>query len=228
MQAADLAIDLSDVKTLEERMETLKTEELAGLNGFIHLAPLDFYFGGDREFASDEELAVTVKSAFVLVKHLFGDLDRAGNLMGTITFDSVVFPYMESGDIHPMFAGLSGLMKTVNKEMPDTMVKVADFSYKQPKKSIKRIVDLFMGELLGSDTRCEVGYGNKKRYVLSMHQSIADRTERVVADNDTLLVTGGAGGITYEIIKQVVQTYKTQPGNPGYQRYLLYRCQVPG
>ncbi len=209
VQKADFTIDLSDVKALEGRMETLKTE-LAGLNGFIHLAPLDFYFGSENaEFASDEELAVTVKAAFVLVKHLFDDLDRAGNLIGTITFDSVVFPYMDGGDIHPMFAGLSGLMKTVNKEMPDTMVKVADFSYKQPKKSIKRIVDLFMGELLGSDTRCEVGYGNKKRYVLSMHQSIADRTERVVANNDTLLVTGGAGGITYEIIKQVVKTYKT-------------------
>ncbi|MEH0020268.1 MAG: beta-ketoacyl synthase N-terminal-like domain-containing protein [Desulfobacter sp.] len=205
---ADLNLDLSDVKALEARMDTLK-EELSGLNGFIHLAPLDYYFD-KGDFASDTELAVTVKSAFVLVKHLFGDLDRAGNIIGTIGFDSVVFPYMDGcGEIHPMFAGLGGLMKTVNKEMPDTRVKVVDFSYKQPKKSIKRIVDLFMGELLGDDPRCEVGYGNKKRYVLSMHQSIADRTQQVVGDNDTLLVTGGAGGITYEILKQVVQTYKT-------------------
>ena len=209
-QKADLTLDLSDVKALEAKMETLKPE-LAGLNGFIHLASLDYYFDREKsEFASDEELAVTVKSAFVLVKHLFDDLNRPGNIMGTIGFDSVVFPYMEGfGEIHPMFAGLSGLMKTVNKEMPDTRVKVVDFSYKQPKKSIKRIVDLFMGELMGDDGRCEVGYGNKKRYVLSMHQSIADRTEQVVDNNDTLLVTGGAGGITYEILKQVVKTYKT-------------------
>jgi len=112
------------------------------------------------------------------------------------------------GEIHPTFAGLSGLMKTANKEMPDTLVKVVDFSYKQPKKSIPRIADLFIGELLSEDTRCEVGYKNKKRYVLSLHQSIADRTEQVVSQKDTLLVTGGAGGITYEILKKVVQTYQ--------------------
>ncbi|MCG8688444.1 MAG: phosphopantetheine-binding protein, partial [Desulfobacterales bacterium] len=207
---ADLNLDLSDVKGLEEKMDALK-QELEGLNGFVHLAGLDYYFNrSGQEFASDEELSVTVKSAFVLVKHLFDDLNKQGNIMGTMTFDSVVFPYMEGcGEIHPMFAGLSGLMKTVNKEMPDTWVKVVDFSYKQPKKSLKRIVELFMNELLGDDPRCEVGYGNKKRYVLSMHQTIADRTEKVVGDGETLLVTGGAGGITYEILKQVVHTYKT-------------------
>ncbi|WDP92222.1 MAG: acyltransferase domain-containing protein [Desulfobacter sp.] len=209
-QKADHVLDLSDVKALEEKMAALKTE-LAGINGFIHLAGLDFYFNRHNAgFASDAELSVTVKSAFVLVKHLFDDLNREGNIIGTMAFDSVVFPYMEGcGEIHPMFAGLSGLMKTVNKEMPDTRVKVVDFSYKQPKKSLARIVDLFMGELLGDDDRCEAGYGNKKRYVLSMHQSIADRTQQVVSENDTLLVTGGAGGITYEILKQVVARYKT-------------------
>jgi len=206
---ADISLDLSDVKTLENQMDTLKPK-LAGINGFIHLAGLDYYFARGPEFASDAELAVAVKSAFVLVKHLFEDLNREGNIIGTLGFDSVVFPYMEGfGEIHPMFAGLSGLLKTVNKEMPDTRVKVVDFSYKQPKKSIKQIVDLFMGELMSDDPRCEVGFANKKRYVLSMHQSIAHKTERVVSDNDTLLVTGGAGGITYEILKQVVATYKT-------------------
>ena len=158
--------------------------------------------------ASDEELNTIIKSAFVLVKSLFENLDTKDSVMGTITFDSVIFPYMEGGGkIHPMFAGLSGLLKTANKEMPDTQVKVVDFSYSQPKKNIPKIADLFIGELLSEDRRCEVGYKNKKRYVLSMHQSIADKTQQVVSQRDTLLVTGGAGGITYEILKKVVQTY---------------------
>ncbi|MCP3940303.1 MAG: acyltransferase domain-containing protein [Desulfobacteraceae bacterium] len=211
----DLDLDLSDIKGMEEKLEGFKTKT-SGVNGFIHLAPLDYYFAGKNAaevknpvFASDEELDTTIKSAFVLIKSLFDILDGKGNIMGAITFDSVIFPYMAGGgEIHPMFAGLAGLMKTVNKEMPDTQVKVVDFSYKHPKKSLDRIVDLFIGELLSEDGRCEVGYKNKKRYVLSMHQSIADRTQRIVSENDTLLVTGGAGGITYEILKRVVETYK--------------------
>jgi acyl transferase domain-containing protein/NAD(P)H-dependent flavin oxidoreductase YrpB (nitropropane dioxygenase family)/acyl carrier protein/NAD(P)-dependent dehydrogenase (short-subunit alcohol dehydrogenase family) len=214
----DLDLDLTDLGSMEEKIAAFKAKT-PEVNGFIHLAPLDYYFGGkgagvekNFAFASDQELNTTIKSAFVLIKGLFETLDKPGNIMGTITFDSVIFPYMKdsemTGEIHPMFAGLSGLMKTVNKEMPDTLVKVVDFSYKHPKKSIPRIADLFIGELLAQDRRCEVGYKNKKRYLLSLHQRIADRTQQVVSRNDTLLVTGGAGGITYEILKKVVETYQ--------------------
>jgi len=207
---ADLTLDLRDPEGLESAMKGVKPT-LSSLNGFIHLAPLDAYFERGRAGqAADPELAVAVKSAFVLIRHLFEDLDREGSVIGTLTFDSVVFPYMEGyGRIHPLFAGLGGLMKTVNKEMPDTRVKVVDFSYKQPKKSIKGIAERFMAELLGEDPRVEAGFANKKRYVLSMHPVAADDTGQVVEAKDTLLVTGGAGGITFEILKQVVQTYGT-------------------
>ncbi|MCP3900999.1 MAG: KR domain-containing protein, partial [Desulfobacteraceae bacterium] len=155
----------------------------------------------------------TIKSLFVMIKSLYETLDRKDNIIGTITFDSVVFPYLPDmvgcGDIHPAFGGVAGLLKTVNKEMADTVVKVVDFSYNQPKRSINKISDVFMDEILSDDTRCEVGYKNKKRYILSMQTSIADKTQKVVKENDTMLVTGGAGGITYEIIKKVVEKYKT-------------------
>jgi len=206
--APDLDLDLRDLAETEKALEAFKAST-PDVSGFIHLASLDYYFAGKESvFASDEELNTTIKSVFVLIKSLFESLDRKDNIMGTITFDSVIFPYLPGcGKIHPMFAGLSGLLKTVNKEMPDTQVKVVDFSYKQPKKSISRIADLFVSELLSQDKRCEVGYKNKKRYVLSMLQSIADKTQKIVSDKDTILVTGGAGGITYEILKKMVKIY---------------------
>ncbi len=209
-KGADVKFDLSDVKATEEQVEVFK-KDYPELNGFIHLAPLDYYFDKDESNGySDEALNTTIKSFFVMIKSLFDSLDQKENVIGTITFDSVVFPYMEDcGDIHPMFAGLSGLLKTANKELADTMVKVVDFSYKQPKKSIPKIVDVFTKELLSEDTRVEVGYKNKKRYVISMKSSIADKAQQVISKGDTMLVTGGAGGITYEIVKKVVQKYKT-------------------
>jgi acyl transferase domain-containing protein/NAD(P)H-dependent flavin oxidoreductase YrpB (nitropropane dioxygenase family)/acyl carrier protein/NAD(P)-dependent dehydrogenase (short-subunit alcohol dehydrogenase family) len=208
-KGVDETFDLTDVKGTQQAIETFK-QKYPDLDGFIHLAPLDYYF--DRKNGhgdSDDSLNTTIKSFFVMIKSLFEVLNKPGTLIGTITFDSVVFPYMDGcGDIHPMFGGLSGMLKTVNKELAHTMVKVVDFSYKAPKKSIKRIADLFLNELTGNDPRCEVGYKNKKRYVVAMKPSIADRDQPIVNNGDTLLVTGGAGGITYEIIKKVVDLYK--------------------
>ena len=206
---ADFQFDLTDVKACEQRAEEFK-EKHTEIDGFIHLAPLDFYFSKKE---SDKEINATIKSFFVMVKSLFNVLDQKENIIGTITFDSVIFPYLKKlndcGAIYPAFGGLAGLLKTVNKEMPDTMVKVVDFSYKQPKKSINKISEVFLDELLSNDKRCEVGYKNKKRYGLSLRPSIADNTQNIVKENDTMLVTGGAGGITYEIIQKVVRKYKT-------------------
>ncbi len=206
---ADFAMDLTDVKVVEERIEAFKAK-YGQVDGFIHLAGLDYYFDGKNGKAdSDNSLGTTIKSTFAILKGLFDVLDRKETYVGTITFDSVIFPYMaDGGPIHPMFGGLSGLLKTANKELENSQVKVVDFSYKQPKKSLKRICEIFVNELLSDDTQVEVGYKNKKRYVLSMAPSIADRTNPVISQNDTMMVTGGAGGITYEIIKQVVEKYK--------------------
>ncbi|MCG8638802.1 MAG: acyltransferase domain-containing protein [Desulfobacterales bacterium] len=208
-KGADFRFDLTDVAATEQRVEEFKSK-YPDLDGFIHLAPLNYYFNKKEGVAdSDDALNTTIKSFFFFFLSLFKTFDRKGTLIGTITFDSVVLPYMEGcGAIHPMFGGLAGMLKTVNKELADTMVKVVDFSYKQPKKSIPRITDLFLDELTGTDTRCEVGYRNKKRYRVSMTPSVADRNDPIITDGDTLLVTGGAGGITYEIIKKVVDKYR--------------------
>ncbi|HKK99620.1 MAG TPA: SDR family oxidoreductase, partial [Desulfotignum sp.] len=206
---ADVTADLSDLEGFEAAISDF-ARTAPQITGFIHLASLDAYFDRkNREFAADADVNTTVKSPFLLLKTLFDKLDASNTLIGTIAFDSVVFPYRDDcGDIHPLFAALSGMLKTANKELENTRVKVVDFSYKYPKKSLARIADLFLAELLCADPRCEVGYKNKKRYVLSMHPETARNDTPIVSDGDTLLVTGGAGGITYEILKQMVAAYR--------------------
>ena len=206
---ADVKMDLADVKGTEAMIEQFR-KDYPVIDGFIHLAPLNYYFDGKNGKADgDEALNTTIKSCFVLLKGLFDLLDKKQTLLGTITFDSVIFPYMgDGGPIHPMFGGLTGLLKTANKELTDTRVKVVDFSYKQPKKSLKRICETFVSELLSDDNRVEVGYKNQKRHILTMAPSVANRNQPIVSQGDTMLVTGGAGGITYEICKKVVETYK--------------------
>ncbi len=203
----DFKMDLTDIKAAEDRIAQFK-DKYPEVNGFIHLASLDYFFKDTP--TKDAELNTTFKTVFCIMKGLFDILDKPGNIIATMTFDSVIFPYMaDCGPIHPSFGGLAGLLKTVNKEMPDTLVKIVDFSYKTPKRSIKKIVETFINELLSGDRQCEVGYKRGRRHVLTMKQSLPRREDQVIKPGSTLLVTGGAGGITYEIIKKVVEKYKT-------------------
>ncbi len=235
----DFKFDLTDIKNAEKHISEFR-ENHASIQGFIHLAPLDFYFNNTKsekndDMTDDRELNASVKTAFVIVKGLFDLLSKPGSIIGALSFDSVVFPYMEKcGAIHPSFAGLAGLLKTVNKEMPDTLVKIVDFSFKdidgkktgkQAAENIdaeladtaqtiqtadtRKTAEIFINELLSNDPRTEVGYRNNTRYILYMRPSISRRQDNIVKPGSTMLVTGGAGGITYEIIKKVAEKYKT-------------------
>ncbi len=117
-KGADFKFDLTDVKATEKQVEEFKKSH-PDVNGFIHLAPLDFYFDQKKvEGNFENSLNTTIKSFFVMIKSLFETFDKNQSVIGTITFDSVIFPYMEGGnEIYPMFAGLSGLLKTANKEL---------------------------------------------------------------------------------------------------------------
>ena len=214
LEGADFMMDLADTDATETAMTEL-IRAFPDIDGLIHLAPLDGYFSrNDARVNPETHLNTTLKSFFVMVKALFDGLNQKDSLIGTLSFDSVVFPYMAGcGEIYPLFAGLSGFLKTVNKELPDTRVKVVDFSFANPESEdpsslIETIADRFLDELLCDDPRVEVGYRGAERYVLSMKPSIAERESGFVSDGDTLLVTGGAGGITYAILKEVVETYK--------------------
>jgi NAD(P)-dependent dehydrogenase (short-subunit alcohol dehydrogenase family)/3-hydroxymyristoyl/3-hydroxydecanoyl-(acyl carrier protein) dehydratase len=66
-----------------------------------------------------------------------------------------------------------------------------------------------MDELSSTDLRCEVGFKNKNRHVLALEERMSDRGKPMIKPGSTLLVTGGARGITFEIMRQVVTTLKT-------------------
>ncbi|MEA1969230.1 MAG: acyltransferase domain-containing protein, partial [Thermodesulfobacteriota bacterium] len=112
-ESVDFEFDLTDIKNAEKRTLELK-EKYREINGFIHLASLDYYFSknpiADAEapapltddgkttapasLSDDAELNTTFKSVFAIIKGLFNELDNPGSIIGTLTFDSVVFPYM--------------------------------------------------------------------------------------------------------------------------------------
>ena len=170
------------------------------IDGVIHLVPLETYSAADR--LAPQRVADGLKAFFVLIRGLYDQLDRPGTFIALPTVHSTVFPYRESSTaIDPLMAGLAGMLKTVNKELKDTRVKVVDFAESEFRQAGENIAAAFLDELLSDDPRVECGYADGNKWVLQLTPQAPLTEERFVHDGDTLLVTGGARGITFEILK---------------------------
>ncbi|MCP3953354.1 MAG: SDR family NAD(P)-dependent oxidoreductase, partial [Desulfobacterales bacterium] len=172
------------------------------IRGFIHLAPLDLFF--DTTF--DDRVAAGMPGAFFAVlKKLYAALDIPGGFLATLSADSVVWPYQApSGRIIPAMAGIAGMLKTAAKEMTETRVKVVDFRGSDLKAGPQSITTRFLEELTGSDTRVEAGLSDRQRFALSLKPQAPEKGESCVRAEDTIVVTGGARGITLAILKRLV------------------------
>ncbi|MBI9085193.1 MAG: acyltransferase domain-containing protein [Desulfobacterales bacterium] len=200
MLAADR---LTDPETAADTMEKMLAEH-ADLGGMIHLSPLNLYLG---ETGDDETGAETVKTLFALIKTLAPCLDRPKGLFAFMGLDSIVFPYADvRRRIVPAFAGMAGLVKSAAKEMPAGRFKAVDFSDADPLAHREELVNAFVAEIVSEDPRVEAGYADGQRYVPSLVREAAATGASMVKDGDTLLVTGGAQGITFEILTELVRT----------------------
>ncbi|MBF0411502.1 MAG: SDR family NAD(P)-dependent oxidoreductase [Desulfamplus sp.] len=184
----------------ERQINSAQLEEsLNNLDGLICITPFD------------------VKSFFIIVKKLFSSLNQQDKFIAA--FSAV--------DKNPSFAGICGIMKSLAKEMPNTIVKVVSIlnnsidntsskNNAQINNSLKsQPVQIFMDEIRSTDPRVEISYRNNEKYVVHLKDSPLSKTETdfsqksLIANGDTILVTGGARGITFEILKAVVKKYQT-------------------
>jgi malonyl CoA-acyl carrier protein transacylase len=177
------------------------------IDGVIHLIPLERY--PDADAMDQHRINGGLKSFFILIQGLFDQLNRPGTFIAMPSMHSTIFPYRENGGaIDPLMAGLAGMLKTVNKELADTRVKVVDFAAADPLADMEERAETFLDEVLSGDPRVECGYANGKKYVLQLVPRVPAENARFIHEGDTLLVTGGARGITFEILKALVASVK--------------------
>ncbi len=179
------------------------------IDGVIHLLPLETYGTADR--LAPQRIAGSLKAFFVLIRGLYDQLDRPGTFIAVPTVHSTVFPYRKtSAAIDPLMAGLAGMLKTVNKELKDTRVKVVDLAESEFRQAPETIVTTLLDELLSGDPRVECGYANGNKWVLQLTPQAPHTGKRFVREGDTFLVTGGARGITFEILKALTAAVKVK------------------
>jgi len=180
--------------------------KLLAIDGYFHFAVADAVSEKKRGTA---EMNRFVKSAFLVAKHFAPQLDKEGAMLASIAFNSVVFAYRErKGEMEPLFAAIAGMFKTLNKEFAKCTVKVVDFSVKSPSRSSAKIIEIYFAEIKSGNREVEIGYEDSTRYALSLKVKEPDKGESMVSDGDTILVTGGARGITYNILSALVKKYR--------------------
>ncbi len=202
---SDYPVTLNSLDAVERVIKKILLEN-SEINGFIHLAPIDYYFKANA--LNDLEINSSVKSFFIIIKNLYEQLNRPKCLIASISFNSVVFPYDDTvATIYPSFAGIAGMMKSIKKEMKNTIVKMVDFSTSNPTNQIQKIINTFLSELMCVEQYVETGYKDDQKYILSYEPNIVTEEKSFIKKNSTLLVSGGARGITFEIVKSLVNNY---------------------
>ncbi|MDY0131850.1 MAG: beta-ketoacyl synthase N-terminal-like domain-containing protein [Desulforegulaceae bacterium] len=202
----DYCVNFANHDELESLMDKISKEK--DINGFIHLSVLNGYFSEKDHDDCEED----VKSFFIISKKLSQNMKNTDFLVSSISFSSVVFPYSSNcrGKIYPAFSGISGIAKTIGKEFEQAIVKIVDFNIEKPGQSLKEIGDQYIERLLSKDRFVETGVSDGLLYKLIMKESVPEKGSFFINKNDKVVVSGGARGITFEILKQVAHEIKPE------------------
>jgi acyl transferase domain-containing protein/NAD(P)H-dependent flavin oxidoreductase YrpB (nitropropane dioxygenase family)/acyl carrier protein/NAD(P)-dependent dehydrogenase (short-subunit alcohol dehydrogenase family) len=202
----DYKVNFADHDGLWSVMDKISKEH--DLSGFIHLSALNGYFSDKNHDDCEED----VKPFFIISKNLSKNMKNKGFLVSSISFGSVVFPYSSNlrGKIYPAFSGISGIAKTIGKEFEQAVVKIVDFNIENPVKSFEKIADQYVERLLSKDRFVETGISDGSLYRLVMKESAGEQKSPFIKPDEKVVVSGGARGITFEILKRVASEIKPE------------------
>lgn len=190
---------LEDPSALEERAAGIS--EVAGL---VHLAPL-----GEAASPWDQDLQSSVKRMERNEKSLFrlarlwakplsrGTLVAASGLGGTFGRMAPPKGLLAQG-------GAVGLVKSAREEWPQARAKAVDLDPKQPPESLAQQI---LQEIRLPGGRLEVGYPSGVRTIFRTVRTAVEAEQFMSPAHDwVVLATGGARGITAEVLGGLAQT----------------------
>jgi NAD(P)-dependent dehydrogenase (short-subunit alcohol dehydrogenase family) len=153
-----------------------------------------------------------VKSLYLLARELESELRQANGaillaptaLGGGLGFGAEPIP-------ESYFAGhggIIGFVKCLGMEWPEVLVRAVDFD---GGLAAAEIVDRLLGELGDANGPLEVGYLNARRVTWQPIAGTMDKTgdaPDVIEQGSTILITGGARGITSAIALELARKYQ--------------------
>ena len=206
-------IDLSDETRLAEALAEAR-EKHGPIGALVHLRPLAAVAASEDIDAADWKTRIDreVRSLFDLARAARPDLREAGDAGRLLVATAMGGAYgLEQEAAEPFFpgqGGLTGLIKTVSREWPETRCRTIDFDARTTPAERAALV---LHELGAEDDEVEVGYRGTRRIAvrpLPAPLSLESAREPVPDSSWVFLITGGARGITAEIAEEIAQRYR--------------------
>jgi acyl transferase domain-containing protein/NADP-dependent 3-hydroxy acid dehydrogenase YdfG len=169
--------------------------------GFIHLAPFGAQPIVPKGDPSAWRAAVKTNELFPhqFVRH-FSSFQASGRILLVSGLGGAFGRGASAGAELRVAGGGPALAKTLREEWPDVMAKAVDLPRD---RSARELADLLFAELAVAGGRIEVGYPDGRRTVFRTEAADIDliaASRDALPDGAVILATGGARGITAEVL----------------------------
>jgi NAD(P)-dependent dehydrogenase (short-subunit alcohol dehydrogenase family) len=207
-----LHADLTNPQAVDKLLVEIRNQ-CGPINGLIHLLPLakpkDFQSWSDR-------LQLEVKSLFLLARGLADELQQVAKTGNALllaatgmggSFGSGTDARL-ADDFSPGQGGVAGLIKSLAHEWPHVLVRVVDVDRRA---AADRLAAVILAELRDPTGPIEIGYQNERRLTLQCVPSPlveSPATSVKLSRTSTVLLTGGARGITAAVALELARRYQ--------------------
>jgi acyl transferase domain-containing protein/NAD(P)H-dependent flavin oxidoreductase YrpB (nitropropane dioxygenase family)/short-subunit dehydrogenase len=203
--------DLTDPQAVDRLLQRVR-EQHGPLAGLIHLLPLAEPPSGEEPM---RRMQREVKSLYLLARGLENDLRRAGDDGGAILLSATSMGgsmgYSERALPPQYFAGhggVAGFVKCLAFEWPTVLVRAVDLDTRETKAEL---VERLLGECSIPGGPTEVGYVGARRVTwepVSMPLQKQSLSIALLDSKSTVLITGGARGITGAIAVELARRFR--------------------
>ncbi len=191
---------LNDMESLESYIQQLLDEKTKVI-GLIHLSSLIEHAGKSEETCNDVA-RLCHQSLFTLLKPIVRTANNSGAGKRVLSA-SLLQAYDTATQTYPpaISAGLKAMMKTLRHEYGNTHARSVDFDAEMSPMKMAKII---VAEFLDADSSyVEICYqhGQRISYIPEAKELSATSNSAIQPDHWVVLVTGGAKGITAEVLK---------------------------
>jgi acyl transferase domain-containing protein/NAD(P)H-dependent flavin oxidoreductase YrpB (nitropropane dioxygenase family)/NADP-dependent 3-hydroxy acid dehydrogenase YdfG len=209
--AADgtFAADLTDPAAVTDLLAKVR-EKCGPVSGLIHLLPLAEPPEGETP---EQRTRREVKSLYLLARGLEADIRASGKAgSGVLLAVTAMGGTMGFGGELPegFFAGhggVAGFTKCIGYEWPEVTVRVVDTD---PEVPATRLAEQLLAELGDPDGPFEVGRAGDRRVTWQVDPGVLAKETAAVelTPDSTVLITGGARGITAKVAQELASRFK--------------------